>query len=142
MASSAPGNNGGSTVFQSLYRAVYVSCQYKRGNTELFHVITTRRRDQQQPEIRLHSQAKSPQVITYVSLLFEVLETSTSEIPSSQELFTLGLEVCGRPCVRFFFFHIWSKKGPSELGGLIADSKWCPGTAVSLKAIKVTGRNH
>ena len=44
--------------FLSLYHAVYVSCQCKRGNTELFHIITTRRRDQQQPQIRLHSQAK------------------------------------------------------------------------------------
>ena len=64
---------------------MYVSCQYKR-DTELFHIITTRRRDQQQSEIRLHSQAKSPQVITYVSLLFEAVETSTPEIPARQEL--------------------------------------------------------
>ena len=40
------------------------------------------------------------------------------------------------------FFNIWSKKGPSELGGLIADSQCCPETAVSLKATKVPGRNR
>ena len=71
-----------------------------------------------QPKIRLHSQAKSPQVKTYVSLLFEVVQTSTSEIPASQELFTLGLVVCGRPYVRLFFFYVWSKGGPIELGRL------------------------
>ena len=62
---------------------MYVSCQYKRGiNTELFHIITTRRHYQQQPEIRLHSQAikLTPQVITNASLLFEVVETPTSEM--------------------------------------------------------------
>ena len=36
----------------------------------------------------------------YVFLLFQVVETLTSEIPASQELFTLGLVACGRPCVR------------------------------------------
>ena len=40
------------------------------------------------------------------------------------------------------FFNIWSKKGTSGLGGLIADSEWCPGTAVSVKATKVPGRNR
>ena len=90
---------------------MYVSCQCKRGNTELFHILTTRGRDQQQPEIRLHSQAKSPQVITYVYLLFEVIETSTSEIPASQEL-TSGLVVCGPPCQINFFLIFGARKGP------------------------------
>ena len=36
----------------------------------------------------------------------------------------------------YHFFNIWSKKGPSELGGLIADREWCPGTAFSLKATR------
>ena len=91
--------------------AVYISCQHKRGKMELFHIITTRQRDRQQPEMRLHSQDKRPQVITYVSLLFEVVETSTSEIPASQELFTLGLVICGRPCVRLVFLIFGAKKG-------------------------------
>ena len=73
----------------------------------------TRWRDQQQPKIRLYSQAKSPQVITYLSLSSEVVETPTSEIPASQELFTFGLMVCGRPCVRLVFFLIFgARKGP------------------------------
>ena len=113
-----------------------------KGGSTVFHIITTQQRDRQQTEIRLHSQAKSSQVITYVSLLLEVVETSTSEIPGSQELFTLGLVVCGCPCVRLVFCNIWSEKGPSELSGLMVDCEWCPGTAVSLEATKVSGRNR
>ena len=113
-----------------------------KGGSTVFHIITARRRDRQQPEIRLQTQAESPQVITYASLLFEVVETSTSDTPASQELFTLGLVVCGHPRVRLVFCNIWSKKGPSELGGLMTDREWCPGTAVSLKVTKVPGRNR
>ena len=92
---SPPKNNGGENL-----------------DSRKYVCVRRLRRDQQQPEIRLHSQAKSPQVITYMSLLFEVVETPTSEIPASQELFTLGLVVCGSPCVRLGFFLIFgAKKG-------------------------------
>ena len=102
----------------------------------IINIITTRRRDQQQPEIRLHSPVKSPQVITYVSLLFEVVESGVIYIRIS----TLWSPQCQ---ISFYFFgNIWNKKGQPGLSGLMTDSEWCPGTAVSMKAKKVSGRNR
>ena len=55
-------------------------------------------------EMSVKSYTLTLEVITNVSLLFKVVETSTSEIPASQKLFTLGLVVSGRPSVRLAFF--------------------------------------